>query len=40
VTRSTRLPEREVYARWPEQPADPSRLVGFFERFGLPDRLD
>jgi RNA polymerase sigma-70 factor (ECF subfamily) len=39
VTRSTRLAEREVYARWPEQPADPSRLTGFFERFGLPERL-
>jgi RNA polymerase sigma-70 factor, ECF subfamily len=40
VTRSTRLRERKVYARWPEQPADPSRLTGFFERFGLPERLD
>ena len=40
VTRSTRLPDRQVYSRWPEQPADPARLAGFFERFGLPDRLD
>jgi RNA polymerase sigma-70 factor, ECF subfamily len=40
VTRSTGRSEREVYGRWPEQPADPSRLRGFFERFGLPDRLD
>jgi RNA polymerase sigma-70 factor (ECF subfamily) len=40
VTRSTELPEREVYARWPEQPADPSRLRATFQRFGLPDRLD
>lgn len=40
VARSTQLPEREVYARWPEQPADPSRLVAVFERFGLPGRLD
>jgi RNA polymerase sigma-70 factor (ECF subfamily) len=39
VTRSIALPEREVYARWPEQPADSRRLVDFFERFGLPDRL-
>ena len=40
VTRATERPEREVYARWPEQPADPSRLLGVFERFGLPERLD
>jgi RNA polymerase sigma-70 factor (ECF subfamily) len=39
VTRSIALPEREVYARWPEQPADSRRLVDFFERFGLPDQL-
>jgi RNA polymerase sigma-70 factor (ECF subfamily) len=40
VTRSTQLPEREVYARWPEQPADPQRFEALFGRFGLPDRLD
>jgi RNA polymerase sigma-70 factor, ECF subfamily len=40
VARSTRLPEREVYSRWPDQPADPSRLYATFERFGLPERLD
>jgi RNA polymerase sigma-70 factor (ECF subfamily) len=40
VTRSTELPEREVYARWPEQPAVPTKLVAIFDRFGLPDRLD
>jgi RNA polymerase sigma-70 factor (ECF subfamily) len=40
VNRSTRLPERQVYARWPEQPADPRRTAAAFERFGLPDRLD
>jgi RNA polymerase sigma-70 factor, ECF subfamily len=40
VTRSTQLPEREVYARWPEQPADRLRTVAAFERFGLPERLD
>jgi RNA polymerase sigma-70 factor (ECF subfamily) len=40
VTRSTRLPERHVYARWPEQPADPLRLTAAFDRFGLPSRLD
>jgi RNA polymerase sigma-70 factor (ECF subfamily) len=40
VARSTQLSEREVYERWPEQPADPERLRGTFERFGLPDRLN
>jgi RNA polymerase sigma-70 factor, ECF subfamily len=40
VARSTRLPDRNVYARWPEQPADPRRLMATFERFGLPERLD
>ncbi len=39
VTRSTELPEREVYARWPEQPADARRLDALFGRFGLPNRL-
>lgn len=27
-------------ARWREEPIDPSRLVAYFERFGLPERLD
>jgi RNA polymerase sigma-70 factor (ECF subfamily) len=40
VTRAIEHPEREVYARWPEQPSDPRRLEAFFERFGLPARLD
>jgi RNA polymerase sigma-70 factor (ECF subfamily) len=40
VARSTELPERDVYARWPEQPADPLRLLAAFERFDLPSRLD
>jgi RNA polymerase sigma-70 factor, ECF subfamily len=39
VNRSTRLPERHVYARWPEQPPDPRRTVATFERFGLPERM-
>jgi RNA polymerase sigma-70 factor, ECF subfamily len=39
VARSTEETEREVYARWPEQPADAARLMGTFGRFGLPDRL-
>ena len=40
VTRSIERPDREAYARWPEQPAEPRRLVGAFGRFGLPARLD
>jgi RNA polymerase sigma-70 factor (ECF subfamily) len=40
VTRSTELPDRDVYARWPDQPAVPTKLVAIFERFGLPERLD
>jgi RNA polymerase sigma-70 factor (ECF subfamily) len=40
VVRATELPERQVYSRWPDQPADPTRLTLVFERFGLPDRLD
>jgi len=40
VTRSTPAPEREVYARWVEQPIDPSRMVSAFGRFGLPERVD
>jgi RNA polymerase sigma-70 factor (ECF subfamily) len=40
VTRAVELPEREVYARWPEQPADRLRTVAAFERFDLPERLD
>jgi RNA polymerase sigma-70 factor, ECF subfamily len=40
VARSTERPERAVYERWPEQPADPSRLFATFERFGLPGRVD
>jgi RNA polymerase sigma-70 factor, ECF subfamily len=39
VTRSTELPERHVYSRWPDQPADDRRVIAFFERFGLPDQL-
>jgi RNA polymerase sigma-70 factor (ECF subfamily) len=39
VARSIEPSEREAYARWPEQPADPQRLEGVFGRFGLPDRL-
>jgi RNA polymerase sigma-70 factor, ECF subfamily len=40
ITRSTQIPDREVLARLPEQPADPRRLAAAFEHFGLPERLD
>ncbi len=40
LVRSTQIPDREVIARLPEQPADPMRLTAAFERFGLPERLD
>ena len=40
VTRSIERPDREAYARWPEQPADPKRFAALFAGFGLPDRLD
>jgi RNA polymerase sigma-70 factor, ECF subfamily len=39
VTRSIEPTEREAYHRWVDQPADPARLAGSFERFGLPERL-
>ena len=40
VMRSTQVPDSAAFERWPEQPAEPARLAAFFERFGLPDRLD
>jgi RNA polymerase sigma-70 factor (ECF subfamily) len=40
VTRSIERPEHEAYARWPEEPADPRRVADFFDRFGLPERVD
>jgi RNA polymerase sigma-70 factor (ECF subfamily) len=40
IVRSTQIPDPEVLARLPEQPADPRRLMAAFERFGLPERLD
>jgi RNA polymerase sigma-70 factor (ECF subfamily) len=40
VARSIEPTEREAYARWPDQPTDPRRLQGTFERFRLPGRLD
>jgi RNA polymerase sigma-70 factor, ECF subfamily len=40
ITRSTEIPDREVLARLPEQPYEPTRLAAAFQHFGLPDRLD
>ena len=40
IVRSTEATDPEAYVRFPEQPFDPRRLAGTFERFGLPDRLD
>ena len=40
IARATPVPDREVIARLPEQPADPGRLAAAFENFGLPERLD
>jgi RNA polymerase sigma-70 factor (ECF subfamily) len=39
ITRSTQIPDRDVIARLPEQPADPGRLAAAFENFDLPERL-
>jgi RNA polymerase sigma-70 factor, ECF subfamily len=40
ITRSTEDPDREVLARMPEQPPEPTRLAAAFQNFGLPERLD
>jgi RNA polymerase sigma-70 factor, ECF subfamily len=40
VARTTEPTDPEAYERWPEQRADPGRLLATFERFGLPERLD
>ena len=39
IVRSTGAADPEVYAHFPDEPADPRRLSGVFERFGLPERL-
>jgi RNA polymerase sigma-70 factor, ECF subfamily len=39
IARATEASEPDAYERFPEQPADPERLAGTFERFGLPPRL-
>jgi RNA polymerase sigma-70 factor, ECF subfamily len=39
IVRSIEDSEPESYERFPDQPMDPRRLAGTFERFGLPDRI-
>ena len=39
IVRAIDAPGPEAYERFPEQPMDPGRLTGAFQRFGLPDRL-
>ncbi|MBO0878544.1 MAG: RNA polymerase subunit sigma-70 [Pseudonocardia sp.] len=39
IVRSTDSPDPEAYVRFPEEPMDPRRLSGTFDRFGLPERL-
>jgi RNA polymerase sigma-70 factor, ECF subfamily len=39
INRSTESSDPEYYHRWPEQPLDPERASGLFERFGLPLRI-
>jgi RNA polymerase sigma-70 factor, ECF subfamily len=39
IARSTQVRDPRVFARWPDQPPDPSRVTAIFERFGLPPRL-
>ena len=39
IARATPVPDREVIARLPEQPADPARMATAFENFALPPRL-
>jgi RNA polymerase sigma-70 factor (ECF subfamily) len=40
ITRSTESRDPETYRRWPEEPMVPERLLDYFQRFDLPDRLD
>jgi RNA polymerase sigma-70 factor (ECF subfamily) len=40
IVRSIESPDPEAYQRFPEQPADQTRVTNFFERFGLPAQLD
>jgi RNA polymerase sigma-70 factor, ECF subfamily len=40
IVRSTESRDPETYRRWPDLPIVPERFVDYFERFGLPERLD
>jgi RNA polymerase sigma-70 factor (ECF subfamily) len=40
ICRSTESDDIERYKRWPEEPIVHERFVAYFERFGLPARLD
>jgi RNA polymerase sigma-70 factor (ECF subfamily) len=40
IARSSEPVEPERYERYPEEPVDAEKVAGFFERFGLPTRLD
>jgi RNA polymerase sigma-70 factor, ECF subfamily len=40
IVRATDAVDPEAYLRFPEQPADPRRVTGTFERFGLPASLN
>jgi RNA polymerase sigma-70 factor, ECF subfamily len=40
IARSTESSDPETYRRWPEEPIVPEKFVDYFERFGLPARLD
>jgi RNA polymerase sigma-70 factor, ECF subfamily len=39
IARAAPVPDREVIARLPEQPYDPTALAAAFQNFGLPERL-
>lgn len=40
ICRATDSRDLDAYRRWPEEPIVHERFVDFFERFGLPDRID
>jgi RNA polymerase sigma-70 factor, ECF subfamily len=40
IARTAQDQDPGVFARWPDQPADPSKVSAIFERLGLPRRLD
>jgi len=40
ITRSTESEQTDFYLHWPRQPVDLAAVAAFFERFGLPGRLD